>query len=239
MVRSKLCAHTCTTHRRPVPDRGPSRQDGRVKPRRELRYRRSLIYKVPILRMLGASARYSRTCVPVETSTPPRRRSILHIPRSAADGRARSFRRSSSSRRTRLRWAPPGVQEGCRRFCVGISILQIPIPRFAASPLPTGPARAGLRQEGQGTGGSPRVELGMGFCPYWFRRTGGGGEAITWGRDCSVPVSLGFSPPGPPGGENWFSVRLYCHEKDMLWVPHKYNKYGGRSSTAQHFSGAG
>ena len=108
MVRSKLCARTCTTHRRPVPARGPSGQDGRVKPRRELRYRRSLIYKVPILRMLGASARYSRTCVPVETSTPPRRRSMLHIPRSAADGRARSFRCSSSSRRTRLRWAPPG-----------------------------------------------------------------------------------------------------------------------------------
>ena len=116
MVRSKLCARTCTTHRRPVPARGPSGQDGRVKPRRELRYRRSLIYKVPILRMLGASARYSRTCVPVETSTPPRRRSMLHIPRSAVGGRARSFRCSSSSRRTRLRWAPPGVRGDCGRF---------------------------------------------------------------------------------------------------------------------------
>ena len=29
MVRSKLCAHTCTTKRRPVPARGPSGRDGR------------------------------------------------------------------------------------------------------------------------------------------------------------------------------------------------------------------
>ena len=28
MVRSKLCAHTCTTKRRPVPARGPSGRDG-------------------------------------------------------------------------------------------------------------------------------------------------------------------------------------------------------------------
>ena len=77
MVRSKLCALTCTTRRRPIPDRGPSRLDGRVKPRRELRCRRSLIYKLPVLRWSGATARYSRLYVPVETSTPPRRRSKL------------------------------------------------------------------------------------------------------------------------------------------------------------------
>ena len=46
MVRSKLCAHTCTTKRRPIPARGPSGLDGCVKPQRELRYRCSLIYKV-------------------------------------------------------------------------------------------------------------------------------------------------------------------------------------------------
>ena len=79
MVRSKLCAHTCTTQSRPAPARGPSGEDGRVKPRRELRYRCSLIYKVPILRMLGASARYSRLYVPVETSTPPCRRKVHFI----------------------------------------------------------------------------------------------------------------------------------------------------------------
>ena len=79
MVRSKLCAHTCTTQSRPAPARGPSGEDGRVKPRRELRYRCSLIYKVPILRMLGASARYSRLCVPVETSTPPCCRKVYFV----------------------------------------------------------------------------------------------------------------------------------------------------------------
>ena len=96
MVRSKLCAHTCTTRRRPIPDRGPSRLDGRVKPRRELRYRRSLIYKLPVLRWSGATARYSRLYVPVETSTPPCRRSKLHIIRFAVNGKAHSFRCSSA-----------------------------------------------------------------------------------------------------------------------------------------------
>ena len=102
MVRSKLCALTCTTRRRPIPDRGPSRLDGRVKPRRELRCRRSLIYKLPVLRWSGATARYSRLYVPVETSTPPCHRSKLHITRFAANGKARSFRCSSSSRQTRF-----------------------------------------------------------------------------------------------------------------------------------------
>ena len=96
MVRSKLCALTCTTRRRPIPDRGPSGLDGRVKPRRELRCRRSLIYKLPVLRWSGATARYSRLYVPVETSTPPRRRSKLHITRFAVNGKARSFRCSSA-----------------------------------------------------------------------------------------------------------------------------------------------
>ena len=36
-----------------------------------------LIYKLPIFRMLGASARLSRLHTPVETGTPPRRRSKL------------------------------------------------------------------------------------------------------------------------------------------------------------------
>ena len=62
---------------RPDPARGPSGQDGRIKQRRELRYRRSLIYKLPIFRMLGASARYPCFRAPVETGTPPSRRSKL------------------------------------------------------------------------------------------------------------------------------------------------------------------
>ena len=51
----------------------------RLKPRQAQRYRCSLIYKLPIFRMLGASARYSRLCVPVETSTPPRRRGEIRF----------------------------------------------------------------------------------------------------------------------------------------------------------------
>ena len=43
----------------------------KIKQRRELRCRCSLIYKLPVFRMTGPSARYSRTHVPVETSTPP------------------------------------------------------------------------------------------------------------------------------------------------------------------------
>jgi hypothetical protein len=42
-----------------------------IKQRREQFYCCSLIYKVPVLRMSGASARYSCPHVPVETSTPP------------------------------------------------------------------------------------------------------------------------------------------------------------------------
>ena len=106
----------------------------RLKPRQAQRYRCSLIYKLPILRMLGASARYSRLRVPVETSTPPRRRK-LHIPRFRPKGESSliSLRllfqtnplalgfvwrsgasEPSSSRRSRLRWASPG--EGRSRY---------------------------------------------------------------------------------------------------------------------------
>ena len=74
MVRAKLNVRTFTTRRRPIPARGPSGSDGRVKPRRELRYRRSLIYKVPVFRWSGATARYSCFNIPVETGTPPRSR---------------------------------------------------------------------------------------------------------------------------------------------------------------------
>ena len=80
----------------------------RLKPRQAQRYRCSLIYKLPVFRMSGPSARCSPTRVPVETSTPPSRRK-LHIPRFAAPGgKARSFRCSSPSRHNRLRWVVPG-----------------------------------------------------------------------------------------------------------------------------------
>ena len=106
MVRAKLCVRTCTTSRRLIPARGPSGSDGRIKPRRELRYRRSLIYKLPVLRWPGATARYSHCNVPVETGTPPRRRHKLHISRFRLKPKVRSFRCVFSQTRTRLRWAP-------------------------------------------------------------------------------------------------------------------------------------
>ena len=80
MVRAKLNVRTCTTRRRPIPARGPSGSDGRVKPRRELRYRRSLIYKLPVLRWPGATARYSSFNIPVETGTPPCCRKVRSAP---------------------------------------------------------------------------------------------------------------------------------------------------------------
>ena len=120
MVRSKLCAHTCTTKRRPSRTRGPVRSDGCVKPQRERRYRCSLIYKLPVFRMSGTSARYSRPHVPVETSTPPRCRKVRSIRDAQAWASLISLPCSSASRRTRLRWAPAG--DGSLRSLVGTTI---------------------------------------------------------------------------------------------------------------------
>ena len=74
MPGAKLTPVTCTTQVTPKPGSWSFR-GGRplIKQRRELRCRCSLIYKLPVFRMSGASARYSRTHVPVETSTPPDR----------------------------------------------------------------------------------------------------------------------------------------------------------------------
>ena len=152
MVRSKLCALTCTTRRRPIPDRGPSRLDGRVKPRRELRCRRSLIYKLPVLRWSGATARYSRLYVPVETSTPPCRRSKLHIIRFAVNGKAHSFRCSSSSSRTRfaglrLDWRTERKSE--RRTNSTRLTTKGKARSFRCSSAPDEPACAGLWPDGE------------------------------------------------------------------------------------------
>jgi len=54
--------------------------------------------------MLGASARYSCFCTPVETGTPPRRRK-LRIARFRLKPKAHSLRCSSSPTATRWRWA--------------------------------------------------------------------------------------------------------------------------------------
>ena len=73
MVRSKLCALTFAADQRPAAGPRPSRR-GRslLRQREEQAQSRSLIYKVPVLWMSGASARYSGLNTPVETSTPPR-----------------------------------------------------------------------------------------------------------------------------------------------------------------------
>lgn len=74
MPGAKLTPVTCTTQIMPKPGSWSFRGgQPLIKQRRELRYRCSLIYKLPVFRMTGASARYSRTHVPVETSTPPDR----------------------------------------------------------------------------------------------------------------------------------------------------------------------
>ncbi len=78
-TRKALRTHV---HHSTTPHPGPwSFRAGRplIKQRRERRYRCSFIYKLPILRMLGASARYSGLHVPVETSTPPRRRKVRSV----------------------------------------------------------------------------------------------------------------------------------------------------------------
>ena len=123
IVHGALKALRTHVHHSTTPRSGSwSFQTGRsrLKPRQAQRYRCSLIYKLPVFRMSGTSARYSRLYVPVETSTPPRRRSKLHIPRSAASGRASSLRCSSSSRRTRWRWAPPGWGRGRKKYLTTI-----------------------------------------------------------------------------------------------------------------------
>ena len=71
VARSTLSVLTGTTISRPSPARGPSGADGRVMQRREQFCCCSLIYKLPILRVLGALARYSCFFAPVETGTPP------------------------------------------------------------------------------------------------------------------------------------------------------------------------
>ena len=81
----------------------------RLKPRQAQRYRCSLIYKLPILRMLGASARYSRLCVPVETSTPPRRGKVRSAPFPAKAENCAPLPCPSFSPPDPLRWAPAGA----------------------------------------------------------------------------------------------------------------------------------
>ena len=65
----------------PVPGPWSSRVRRPLFKQRRERYRyRSLIYKLPVFRWSGATARYSCFRVPVETGTPPRRHKVCSAP---------------------------------------------------------------------------------------------------------------------------------------------------------------
>ena len=92
-----------------TPQTGPwdsRKRRSRIKRREEQCFRCSLIYKLPVLWMPGASARYSCLRTPVETSTSPcvRRKSLHSV--SAVIGRAAKtaypLLPSSSQNRTRF-----------------------------------------------------------------------------------------------------------------------------------------
>ena len=91
----------------PVPGPWSSRVRRPLFKQRRERYRyRSLIYKLPVFRWSGATARYSCFRVPVETGTPPRRDKVLSIRNTR---QRRLFLTPlpclSSPNRTRWRWA--------------------------------------------------------------------------------------------------------------------------------------
>ena len=83
MMHGRLKALPAHVHHETTPVPGPWSSRVRrplFKQRRE-RYRyRSLIYKLPVFRWSGATARYSHFNVPVETGTPPRRRKVQPTP---------------------------------------------------------------------------------------------------------------------------------------------------------------
>ena len=86
----------------PVPGPWSSRVRRPLFKQRRERYRyRSLIYKLPVFRWSGATARYSCFSVPVETGTPPRRRK-LRIPRFRLAAKARSLCCASFPKQTRF-----------------------------------------------------------------------------------------------------------------------------------------
>ena len=93
MIHGALKALRTHGHHSSTPQPGPWSSRGRrslIKQREEQNRCCSLIYKTPILRMVGASARYSCLHTPVETSTPPRRKKL-------APFRFRGLRKSRES----------------------------------------------------------------------------------------------------------------------------------------------
>ena len=69
-----------------------------------------LIYKLPIFRMLGASARWSRLHTPVETGTPPRRRYKLRSARFRLRRKLTTLRLSLLFPPQTLRWLAAGTR---------------------------------------------------------------------------------------------------------------------------------
>ena len=104
MIHGALKALRTHGHHSSTPHPGPWSSRARrslLRQREEQCYRCSLIYKLPILWMVGASARYSCLHTPVETSTPPSRRGLRIVSLPPGMAKARSLRRSSSPNRTR------------------------------------------------------------------------------------------------------------------------------------------
>ena len=124
----------------------------RLKPRQAQRYRCSLIYKLPILRMLGASARYSRLYVPVETSTPPCRRKV-HFTRNTLSGIPRFISLLLAFPANPLALGFAGRGEVTEHIRVNLSLLSFDI---STSPARDSPRRKSprLRTSSAGPGGA-------------------------------------------------------------------------------------
>ena len=126
----------------------------RLKPRQAQRYRCSLIYKLPILRMLGASARYSRLYVPVETSTPPCRRKV-HFTRNTLSGIPRFISLLLHFQTNPLALGFAWRPDSAKSIPFGTPFRD-PSLHSLAPHLPGEPAFAGLRRERGGHRTYPR-----------------------------------------------------------------------------------
>ena len=90
MIHGALKALRTHGHHLSTPHPGPWSSRVRrslLRQREEQCYRCSLIYKLPILWMVGASARYSCLHTPVETSTPPRQKKLASLGFELAKGK--------------------------------------------------------------------------------------------------------------------------------------------------------
>ena len=126
----------------------------RLKPRQAQRYRCSLIYKLPIFRMLGASARYSRLYVPVETSTPPCRRKV-HFTRNILSGIPRFISLLLHFQTNPLALGFAWRPDSAKSIPFGTPFRD-PSLHSLAPHLPGEPACAGLRRERGGHRTYPR-----------------------------------------------------------------------------------